>query len=188
MLYGFFPVSNSNQTQITRFKAIPTTKTFEMFLASNQIDMQPSTGGYDARIGAGFRMISNGSYIYADGTIYDMADSTFKKFNVCIDATTLTLDTSEVADCTTLANSFTLDNTSASLTFATVTGYSNLAIPPGLSSCAGVTSAADGSTLSAATCIPSPSSNATQVTPNSTVQNIFQTYFDIRTPGVTAFK
>lgn len=118
---------------ISRFIANPTNKTFELFIGSNGGLVNGMVAGHDTFLGTGFRMISDGNYIYADGTLCAVNDITqcdsnagdWQAFNVCLDPTTVTPHT-PATDCTALANSFTLNNSTASLTFQEITGDSNL--------------------------------------------------------------
>lgn len=124
---------------ITRFIATPTKNTFEMFFGSNGTVIKPMTGTADSYLGTGFRMISDGQHIYADGTLCTgnnattcTGNSDLTSFTVCLDAATVL--PVESTNCTTLATSFTLNNTSASLNFKEITSIdppSNFTSLPG---------------------------------------------------------
>jgi len=183
MLVEYSPASVNNRTDIARFKAITTTNTFELFIGSTQQniggfkDSNVNDGnGANIYLGAGFRMISDGSHIYSDGTLYDSTSSgTYYAYNVCLNAADASLD-STASDCQTLANSFTLNNSSASLNFAEISGYASATLSGASASpCSGSTS--DGSNIN--NCIPSPTTNANQTTPTSTVTSLFAKIFPI---------
>ena len=62
--------ANSNpMVAVTRFKAIPSATTFEMFYAATAGDITSAQSGSHVFMGAGFRVISDGVHIYADGTL-----------------------------------------------------------------------------------------------------------------------
>jgi hypothetical protein len=125
-----FPIGGN--MQITRFIATPTTNTFEMYYGSNAGVIQSASSTDISMIGAGFRMISNGTLIYADGTLCTDPGGTtcngnsgnWQAFNVCLDGATIAVH-SPASDCNALSNLFTLNNTSATtLNFQAVTGDS----------------------------------------------------------------
>jgi hypothetical protein len=66
----------ASEILIIRLRGSPTTNTFELSVASNSVDLAgyPSAQGgaqsNPAFLGAGFRLISNGNLIYADGSVY----------------------------------------------------------------------------------------------------------------------
>lgn len=178
MFLSYSPASSNNNSLVTRFKASPSTNTFEMFLASNQISLKGmQSGANDVYVGAGFRMISDGTHVYGDGVLYNTTSGKYETFVACITASTMAVDATAGA-CDTVAAAFTLDTT-ASLTYAGVTGYPGAVIGSGTP----CSNAADGHTIS--TCIPGPGPNSTQTTPTSTVINAYTAVFPYTTPGLT---
>ena len=125
---------------ILRFIATPSTNTFEMYYGASGGVVATTTSTDLSFIGTGFRMISNGTLIYADGTLCtdpggttcNASNSNWQPFNTCLDASA-SLHT-PASDCASLANSFTLNNTSASLTFQEITGDANVKDSYGLMS------------------------------------------------------
>jgi hypothetical protein len=144
MLIAYQPgTSQSPQMWVTRFKATPTTNTFELFFAANEPDIQGANRGATNELGGGFRMISDGVHIYSDGVLLDQATppGTYYNYNTCITASTMAYDPT-ASDCDALANSFTIAQ-SASLNFAEVTGFPNAVVPPGPGSTTGNCTAID---------------------------------------------
>jgi hypothetical protein len=114
---------NAGFGQVVRFKANATAQTFEMFYAENGGDLKGvGTTDGDVWLGGGTRMISDGTHIYADGVIYNLASSAegYQPFTACIAAATMTVDTTAGA-CDTLATTFTL-STTASLDYCDIVG------------------------------------------------------------------
>lgn len=75
----------------SRLYAKPASNTFELHYASQEADLGAGPGATDsAKVGCGFRMISDGSSIYAIGVISTGMDCTATSdFEICLDATTL---------------------------------------------------------------------------------------------------
>lgn len=173
--------SSSPQIWIARFKASPTNTSFELFFAANEPNIQGATSGTYNGLGDGFRMISDGTHIYADGILFDPNTSdpngTYYNFNACLNASTMAVDSTE-SDCQTLANSFTIAST-PSLNFAEVTGY-NLAVVSG-SSCAAVNQS---SFTSSSTC-PATYGPPAPVAQSSVFTNL-NTYFPIANANITS--
>jgi hypothetical protein len=115
--------STAPTINVARYKATPSLNTFELYFVGNQSGVGGFTSsggnGGPTNLGAGFRMISDGVDIYADGMLCtDQNTSTcnvagnWQPFAVCMNATTLALvDPTSVANCKTLALAFTLSPT-----------------------------------------------------------------------------
>jgi hypothetical protein len=179
MFVAYSPAAQNNQITISRFKASPTTKTFELFFGANQTnnqgfkDTNTSDGnGTDSQLGSGFRMISDGTHIYSDGLMFD--SPSYYNYNICMNASDLSLDAT-TADCQTLANSFTLNNTSASLNFAEVTG--NAGATYGANPGTGALTPCSGSSLSG--CVPGPTSNSQQTAPTAAIITLLTNTFPV---------
>lgn len=102
-----FPTSNRITT--SRLKAKPATQTFELVYASTQLDAGGISGGA-AKVGCGFKMISDGSSIYAKGNAVAASRardcSSQQAFEICVNASDLT--TADSGACDTLETSFTM--------------------------------------------------------------------------------
>lgn len=73
---GSGATSSPNTYFMARFKAVPTLNTFEMYFTSNQASQGAFAGananagnGNQNTMGPGYRLVSDGSYIYADGVL-----------------------------------------------------------------------------------------------------------------------
>lgn len=123
---------NANSFVLARYKAVPSLNTFELYFVSNEaniasFDAAGTGNGVFAGLGAGFRMISDGQYIYADGIeCNDVGGTTcnvtsnWVPFQVCLSASASSslavVDPTATSDCLTLANSFTLSPNATSYT------------------------------------------------------------------------
>jgi hypothetical protein len=121
---SFNPTVGNSSITVARFRAVPTTNTFEMFYGSNEVPIQGSGAGDGwAGLGMGFRMISDGVHIYSDGKLWSVpppGGGAWEPYNVCMKASDLSVDAT-TADCTALANSFGLASTDT-LDYCEVTG------------------------------------------------------------------
>lgn len=135
LLFSYRPnsVPNAGSGEVVHFIANSTAKTFEMFYAANGGSLKGlAAGDGDVWIGGGARMISDATNIYADGLLYNFDNNTvgYQPFTACIDATSLTVNTTAGA-CDTLKTTFTL-STTASLTECALAGIAaGCAITPG---------------------------------------------------------
>lgn len=150
MSISYSPASQNNSTLILRFRAVPSLNTFEMFYGSNVAGISNADAQHWAYLGYGFRMISDGVHIYADGHVYDSGGtSTWLPFNVCLNAADnsvvdLTVSANQT-ECNALANSFSLSTSGkADINYYEITGVSTSTTVPG------PTAAASGTTASAA--------------------------------------
>ncbi len=132
--------SQPANVSVARYKATTTTNTFEMFFTSTNSQgitgfAGPSGGGNGgaAWLTGGFRMVSDGVNIYADGTLCTdttgitcSASGNYSAFSVCMDAVSLAVvDPSVVSNCVTVANSFTLSPNATTWTLSNLTSFSN---------------------------------------------------------------
>jgi hypothetical protein len=130
MFTAYFPQSDINEVTMVRYKASPNQGTFEMSLASNRASLRgPSGSDPDPWLGAGFRMISDATHIYADGKVWNTTTTTWEAFTACLNASDMSVDAT-ATDCNTLAGSFTLAQTQA-LTYNEVTGATGAVPAPG---------------------------------------------------------
>jgi hypothetical protein len=118
MLAAYLPGTTFGSA--TRFKASSTAGTFELFFASNGGAMGGPNG--PVYLGDGFRMISDGTLIYADGVLLDFDNMAggMQPFSACIAASTL-LPTANLSDCDALAATFTFATT-PSLDYCDIVG------------------------------------------------------------------
>jgi hypothetical protein len=114
----------------TRYIANSTLHTFEMYYANTGSYLQGIQGGaYTSVLGAGFRMVSDGSYIYADGylalpqgvmsnslpstnTLSSASGNIWIPFAVCMNGTDLSVEP-DMSNCATAFSDFTLATTAA---------------------------------------------------------------------------
>ncbi len=135
MLFSYFPTTSNDEIQLIRFKAIPLSSTFEMHVGANVVNIQPANGCYNALLRAGFRMISDGTYIYSDGALnVNQSTQQYWKYNVFLNASNLSLDAT-MSDYQTVLNSVTINNTETSLNCSEATGYPRLAMTSSSESC-----------------------------------------------------
>jgi len=129
---------------VARYKATTTTNSFELYFASTE----GTVGGFSVsgangapnQLGAGFRMISDGVNIYADGRLCNDSsgascgtDANWQSFSVCMDATSLAVvdpDSSVTPNCLVLANGFTLSPNATAFTNTTLTGFTTSSTSP----------------------------------------------------------
>ena len=190
LLLNWNPGTN-NRITVARFTASPTTGSFALFLASTSPD---TSGGptaangtaenHDSYLGNGLRLISDGTHVYADGILLDSPQGSQNNdsFEICLNASDLSVDSSASSDCYSLANTYattawaslypTLGTnpnplaTTASLNYNSITGCS-AAIPTlGTPQTA---STANGSCPTSGGAIPGQASNSLQTTPDSTI-------------------
>ncbi len=134
MSLWYTPNADNTEVTVTRFKANKTNTTFEMMYASNRGTLGPTTVAANATfgggvvLGGGFRMVSDGSHIYADGLLADYPSNSsathfvgWQGFAVCLDGTQSppTIDAA-MGDCKAAYDSFDLASSAA------VNGYSIL--------------------------------------------------------------
>lgn len=156
MFIEYFPPSRINRTTAVRFKVTQSTQTFEVTGASTQASMGGVNTGADLYLGAGFRMISDGTRVYADGLVYDASVGLpWQNFSSCMSGSPLAL-TAATSDCTALAGSFTFAN-GGGLRYGGVSG----------------------SGITALGSIPAPTTNLAQPSASATVVNALQAAFSI---------
>lgn len=155
------PASNGKTFAIARFKGVPSTSNFEMYYVGNQLTQGSFKGpnatdgnGNPINMGAGYRLISDGTNIYADGLLCTDTSSTnsyancsgsaatvtnsgtlamtvagnafWKIFQVCLDAKTLAVvDPVATTNCLALANKFTLSPNATAFTTGSTMGVFN---------------------------------------------------------------
>lgn len=98
--------TSSSRISAFRVKAQPSTNTFEFAYASSSV-VDP--GGWYSKLHCGFRMISDGAFIWAEGTDLPMGQpcSAATPFTRCFDANTFS-DVSSTTSCDALRTTFTM--------------------------------------------------------------------------------
>jgi len=196
LLISYSPISSNgnsgNQITASRYTASPSgTGSFALFVGSNMANQPGFAGsssssgnGSTVGLGSGFRMVSDGVHIYADGYLLDTTSTgTYYGFNICMVASSMTLD-STPTDCSTLANGFVTTTwsslypgitnpnplaTTPSLNFQEVTGCTNFTMPSYTSGAS--LAALSSSNTSCNAGMPGNATSGNMTAPSSTVTN-----------------